>query len=176
MANGKGIRAGDVYYTPELADEICARLERGESLNHICKDAHMPEESVVRGWYVDDKDDFASKYARARNIALDLMAEETLRIADTTEEGVKVTDKWTGTEITRADMTEHRRLRVDTRKWYLSKLAPKRYGERLHTELTGADGGPIEISAGDDEGISTRLIAILDSLKRRMADDGYDIV
>lgn len=37
------------------------------------------------------------------------------------------------------------KLRVDTRKWLLSKCLPKIYGERVSTELTGKDGGPIEI-------------------------------
>ena len=32
------------------------------------------------------------------------------------------------------------RLRVDTRKWYLSKLAPKRYGDRAQVALTDAEG------------------------------------
>ena len=164
-----------VPYSPALAAEICARLARGESLRSICSTPEMPDESTVRGWYVDNHEGFAPQYARARDIALDLMADETLSIADTQEEGVKITDKWTGTEITRADMTEHRRLRVDTRKWYLAKLAPKRYGDRLHTEVTGADGGPIQIN-GDDEKVATRLFAILDAIKRRMEDAGYDLV
>ena len=39
------------------------------------------------------------------------------------------------------------RLRVDSRKWMLSKMIPKIYGDRLVTELTGKDGGPVEIQA-----------------------------
>jgi hypothetical protein len=35
------------------------------------------------------------------------------------------------------------RLQVDTRKWLLSKLAPKKYGERL--ELTGDPDRPLAI-------------------------------
>ena len=29
-------------YTPELAEEICARLSAGESLKSICRDPGMP--------------------------------------------------------------------------------------------------------------------------------------
>jgi hypothetical protein len=36
------------------------------------------------------------------------------------------------------------RLKVDTRKWYLSKMLPKVYGDRIATEVRGRDGGPIE--------------------------------
>jgi hypothetical protein len=45
------------------------------------------------------------------------------------------------------------RLRVDARKWLASKLKPKKYGEKLSTELTGADGGPVVVKAAplDDQ-------------------------
>jgi hypothetical protein len=37
----------------------------------------------------------------------------------------------------------HARLRVDTRKWLLSKLAPKKYGDKL--ELSGDAENPIAV-------------------------------
>ena len=39
------------------------------------------------------------------------------------------------------------RLSVDARKWVASKLKPKKYGDRLATEITGKDGGPIQLAA-----------------------------
>lgn len=60
------------------------------------------------------------------------------------------------------------RLRVDTRKWYLSKLAPKRYGDKI--ELSGPDGQPIQ--AGIDAVIGNLVIALLDRSRARIADDG----
>ena len=42
------------------------------------------------------------------------------------------------------DCRQHRSAMVDTRKWLLSKRAPKKYGDKIQTELTGADGGAIE--------------------------------
>jgi hypothetical protein len=33
---------------------------------------------------------------------------------------------------------------VDTRKWLLSKMLPKVYGDKLQAELTGANGGPVQ--------------------------------
>src|ERR1700757_750456 len=38
---------------------------------------------------------------------------------------------------------EHRRLRVDTRKWMLAKALPKIYGDKLTAEVTGKDGAPL---------------------------------
>lgn len=43
-----------------------------------------------------------------------------------------------------AEDANSRRVRVDARKWYLSKLAPKRYGDRL--ELAGDKEAPLHIS------------------------------
>jgi hypothetical protein len=35
-------------YTPEVADEICERLEAGEPIKQICREAGMPDWKIVR--------------------------------------------------------------------------------------------------------------------------------
>lgn len=118
-------------YSADVAAAICERLANGEALNAICKDEHMPPESTVRGWALDDVDGFSAKYTRARDIGLDAMADRLLLIANTPQEGETSTDQEWGTSVKRGDMIEHRRLQVDAHKWYLSKMAPKRYGDKL---------------------------------------------
>ena len=135
-------------YTPALAVEICARLATGETLRSICRDDHMPTESSVREWVVTDREGFAAHYARARDFGLDSLSDEIILIADTPVNGVKTIEDDKGTRFITGDMIEHRRLQVDTRKWYLSKLAPKRYGDKITQEVTGADGTPL---FGDEE-------------------------
>jgi hypothetical protein len=47
---------------------------------------------------------------------------------------------------------QHARLRIDTRKWAASKLKPKKYGDKVVSEISGPSGRPIEtatISAKD---------------------------
>ena len=39
------------------------------------------------------------------------------------------------------------RLQIDTRKWVAGKLRPKKYGDLLKHELTGANGGAIAMQA-----------------------------
>ena len=51
-----------------------------------------------------------------------------------------------GVETTTGDNIDRSRLSVDSMKWLLSKLAPKKYGDKLQTEITGAEGGPLIIS------------------------------
>lgn len=126
--------------TGELAEAICARLATGESLRSICRDEGMPAEATVRLWVIEDRDGFAAQYTRARDIGLDSLADEIVDISNTPQMGQKTVSKATGMEITEGDMIEHRRLQVEARKWYLSKLAPKRYGERLAVEHSGEIG------------------------------------
>lgn len=166
-----------VRYSQEIADRICERLANGESLRGICKDVDLPTEAAVRGWVIDNRNDFASQYARARDIGLDVLAEEILAISDTPVEGVDVELDADGVVIKQkvSDMIAHRKLQIDSRKWFLSKLAPKKYGDKQAVELTGANGGPVEIS---DTERASRLQELLATAQRRkdQEDDYCDLI
>lgn len=132
---------GRSTYTQEVADEICRRLAEGEALDRICEDTPgFPAASTVRLWVMRNEGGgtFAADYARARELQAHKMAEEIIAIANTPAEGAVTTIKADGsTEERRSDMIEHRRLQVDARKWYLSKVLPKVYGDRLNLEHSG---------------------------------------
>lgn len=130
-----------VRYSPELADEICRRLAEGESLNAICQGPDMPGESAVRAWALENVDGFSAKYTRARELQAHFLADEIVRISNTPVIGQKRKIDADGMEeITEGDMIEHRRLQVDARKWYLSKVLPKVYGDKLALEHSGTVG------------------------------------
>lgn len=131
-------------FTQDIADRICERLADGETLRAICRDSDMPNERTVRRWALDDVEGFSPQYARAREIGYATHFDEILEIADTREVGETVTDKPTGREVRTGDMIEHRRLRIDARKWMLARALPKVYGDRLAAELTGKDGAPLQ--------------------------------
>lgn len=114
-------------YTPEIAELICHRISEGESLRAICKDESFPCKTSVFKW-LGQHQEFANQYARAREAQMDAMAEEILDIAD---EGEPDEANWL-------------KLRVDTRKWLMGKLAPKKYGDR--TVLAGDDSAPLSIA------------------------------
>lgn len=137
LEQAKRPRGNQWIYTDEIADEICRRLEDGESLNGICKTPGFPSESTVRRWYVDDHCGFAAKYARARDIALDRMADELIEIADDSSGDVKPDDGEGGPPVMDGEFVQRSKLRVDTRKWVMSKLAPKKYGDRVQHEHSG---------------------------------------
>ena len=101
----------------------------------------MPAAPTVLGWR-DSHPEFSERYTRARITGYLLLAEELIDISDTTEPGVIETDKVDKdgspyTEVKRADMIEHRKLRIDTRKWMLSKMLPKVFGDKLNLEHSG---------------------------------------
>lgn len=84
---------------------------------------------------MDDREGFAAQYAQARDLGLEAMADELFDIADETTKDT-FTDK-DGNDRPNNEWITRSRLRVDTRKWYLSKLAPKRYGDRLDVAVSG---------------------------------------
>lgn len=110
-----------VSYSPEIAERICEELASGLSLRTICADEALPNRRTVMRW-MEDNPEFATKCARAREIGLDDRA-EAMREEMTAEEDV-----------------QRARLIFDYGKWYLSKLAPKVYGDKQVTEHHGKDG------------------------------------
>ena len=122
-------------YSEEIADEICSRITRGESLTAICADKEggwLPSESTVYRW-LEAHGEFREKYARAREAQADKFFDEIIAIADAPNASI---DPETGSPVIRDPQRD--RLRVDARKWVASKLAPKRYGDKLELEHSGS--------------------------------------
>ena len=125
-------------YTQEIADEICRKLADGESLRSVCRSEGMPPESTVRLWALDDREGFAAQYTRAREIGYHSMADELLEIADDAtndwmERNGEESEGWqlNGEHVQRS------RIRLDTRKWMLSKVLPKVYGDKHEIQHSG---------------------------------------
>lgn len=118
-------------YTKELAMEILCSIAEGESLLKICKSEHMPTRKTVHEWLLQDKyRDFSDNYARAREMQAEYLFDETLEISD------GVTDKFEGDKGDFAEI-EAAKLRVDTRKFYISKVLPKKYGDKIDVTSGG---------------------------------------
>lgn len=127
-------------YSKELADTICLRLSAGESLRHICLDDDMPAATTVHQWVLDDKEGFSKQYARAREIQAENMFDEILEISDDGSNDfmtIKKGDKEYNVED--HEVTNRSKLRVDSRKWYLSKVLPKKFGDKLDMTTNGKD-------------------------------------
>lgn len=132
MKGDKKPRAKPTVYSKALAEKICSRLAAGETLRSVCRDNGMPSETAVRKWSRANKNGFHSQYARARDIGLDAIADETIEIADDgTNDWMERNNPDNPGWVENGESINRSRLRADVRKWYLSKMAPKKYGERL---------------------------------------------
>lgn len=120
-------------YTPALADEICAELVTGRTLRDVCRDAGMPDESTVRLWAQVNRDGFAVRYRRAREIGYHAMADEMLEIADDSRNDFVARRRASGDggPVIDHEHVSRARLRVETRRWLLAKALPKIYGDKL---------------------------------------------
>lgn len=132
-------------YTENIAVSICSQAAKAVSMNTICMPDDMPDSRTVFRWLANNEE-FCQQYARAKEECADFIAEEILEIADDSEHDyiTKTRDDGSEYEVVNHDHIQRSRLRVDARKWYAGKLRPKKYGEKVHQEHTGPDGGPIE--------------------------------
>lgn len=130
-------------YTKKIGIDICNRIAKGESVRTICADEKMPSAASVYNWLLDeDKKEFLEHYEKAKNVQAELMFEELLEIADDGTNDWEERETANGSYIAlNAEAIGRSRLRVDTRKWYLSKVLPKKYGDKM--DLT-SDGKAIK--------------------------------
>ena len=124
-------------FTQAIADLICERMAAGESLRAICASDEMPDERTVRRWAIHNTDGFSPQYEEAVRLKAMKWADEVVDIADDNKD------------------VNRDRLRVDTRKWLLSKVLPKVYGDKL--QHTGDTDNPIK------HDVTVRIIDVRDN-------------
>jgi hypothetical protein len=113
-------------YTREISDTICARMSEGKSVRAICRDLGMPSEGTVRGWAIRDVDGFGDRYRAARQMLLEYWADQIVDIADDGELDPR-----------------DRQIRTGVRQWLMSKLAPRRYGDKV--QIGGDPESPLQV-------------------------------
>lgn len=130
-------------YTKKLADKVCSQLADGNSMRTVCKPENMPDKSTVFRW-IRKHDKFRDQYTIAKEEGVEAWAEESMDIADNGSNDWMVThDKDNEGYKANGEHIQRSRLRIETRKWYASKLKPKKYGDRIQQEITGKDGSPL---------------------------------
>lgn len=114
-------------YSQEIVDIILARLPYADGgLEEICKADDLPSDRTVYRWLADpDNEAFRQAYAQAREMCGDIQADRAVRDA------LDAKDAALG------------RLAFDARKWKASKLAPKKYGDKVALVGGGPDDAPL---------------------------------
>jgi hypothetical protein len=115
-----------------LFDEIIIDIsEKGMSVISALKNRMS-----TQTFYTLIEDETKSKrYARATEMRADVMADEILLISDNI--GSDIITLPDGREVVDHAVVQRDRLRVDSRKWLLAKLQPKKYGEKV--DITSGD-------------------------------------
>jgi len=125
----------------EATEIIFARIREGESIRSILppntREENLPSQPTFFEWIGLDSD-LAKQYARACEARADMIFEEILDIADDT--GNDVTFDADGGKKVNNELVNRSRLRVDARKWILSKMNPKKFGDSTKVEHSTESG------------------------------------
>lgn len=149
-------------YTTEMGDRICEQISGGKSLRRICREFDWaPGRRTVFKW-LREQPDFEVQYRIAIIEGAHAHADDAIEIADDGRNDWMLSNDPDnpGYKVNKEHIARSR-LRVDTRKWHAARMYPRVYGERVSAELTGADGGPIEVANVADDEIAQRLAFIL---------------
>jgi hypothetical protein len=128
---GRQSRA-ETAYAPETAELVLDELVSGRTLQDICADPDMPSVASVGRWVRDDREGFAARYRDAREVGYQIIGDQALRIVDDRRNDWII---WRREDGTMARMLDPQRVnralaRVQTRRWLLSKMLPKQFGDR----------------------------------------------
>ena len=110
--------------------EIISDIERGSSLRASLRKEGRPDSTTFYKWIDEDKGK-SVQYARAAEERIDVRFESIEK--DYLEEPQR--DPQTGKIDT--GWVQLQRLKIDSKKWELSKLSPKKYGDKLDVTSDG---------------------------------------
>lgn len=133
-------------YTVELADKICELIIEPMNLRDICARNDMPCVTTFFKW-LRIHEDFAEQYARAKEEQAEIMAADMLEIADDGRNDFEEKKNKDGSTYIalRSEHVTRSKLRVEARKWLMSKFKPKKYGDAAMIKHADADGNSLEI-------------------------------
>ena len=141
-------------YSPEDMEiakaHIIEKMCEGHSLSAIMRadiDLILPSQSTVYDWlrpgtkYHDA--DFAEKYAYASTSRAEILFDQILEIADDRSKDYIITED--GKKKFDSEHWQRSKLKIEARKWHLSKVMPKKYGEKSTTVIEGGKNTMVPI-------------------------------
>ena len=119
-------------YNEDIAKEIFKKISTGRSVHKICQEKGMPSRQTFYRW-LGEHEDFRYNYREALALREDYHFDEMLEIADMVEDdNVKI---------------QKAKLMIDTRKWVLSRMNPKKYGDKAgETETIDDNPTPVSVN------------------------------
>ena len=149
-------------YDEETGIAICTRIIEGETIKEICEDPDLPSQRTIYRWLAAIPT-FWQLYARAREALMDRWADEIIEIADDSSEDYVDHIGADGVVERRFDpeAVQRSKLRIETRKWLMSKLASRRYGDKIDVNMQATTTPAANLT--DDE-LTARVMAHLEAM------------
>lgn len=175
-----------ISMTDLLFRSICLEISEGVPLRQICRRADMPSKTSFYEWLdgtdLDGEDPGApdirsgrlARYARARKLGYDALAEESLEIADDGTNDWVEREKEDGridVEVDR-DHIQRSKLRIETRLKLLAVWDPKRYGSMI--KVGDPDGKPLEREGKSASDVAIGIAKLLVAAKREAGVEAND--
>lgn len=107
---------------------ICLAIEQGQALRNVCK-SFMSTKKFFE--LLDGSEELRKRYARACESRADEIFEDILEIADESNADLTVFE---GKLIVNGDAVQRSKLKIEARKWILSKMSPKKYGDKIEVD------------------------------------------
>jgi len=118
---------------------IFKSMEDGASLRSALIEIKLSQTTFFS--WIDNNEALLEQYARAREARTDKMADEILEIADSSEGDLYVDDN--GDTKIDGNTVQRARTQIDARKWLMSKMSPKKYGDKI--QVGGDENNPINV-------------------------------
>ena len=135
-------------YNEEIAERVLDLIgSNPRGLDYLCSlHDDLPAPRTVHRWLAAHEE-FRQRYVRARERQADLIFDECLEIADDSQGDRKFVGRdGEEREVCDTEFVQRAKLRIETRMRMAGKLAPKKYGDKVQTELSGPDGGPVSVT------------------------------
>lgn len=147
-----------IEFTQEMADRICDRLAEGRSLRSVSQDKDTIGLTTVFKW-LNTNEAFARQYARATELRAEMLFDDIQNIVDAPYGPAKKNENGDTVDTTEVDTLEHRRMKIDARKWMIGKMAPKKYGDKSSVDVDLS--GKIETSSRTDDRLKAALALMM---------------
>lgn len=118
----------------KIFNSIISDIENGASLRSVLRKNDMPSSSTFFIW-VDEDIQKSKQYERAIELRSEFLFDEMFEIAD--NQGADVGTDKDGNQVINPNIVQRNRLQIDVRKWALSKMMPKKFGDKLDMTTGG---------------------------------------
>lgn len=148
------------WKTKANAERILEDMRGGKSLRQICREKSLPL-TKVNEWL--NSEEYREQYADAQAARADYFFDEILNIADDC--------------AANKDAVAKARLMIDTRKFAMARMSPKKYGDKVNVDVSGevkeTHNGKIDIAPDDSaiRGINAILGKVIRAGQNNSVED-----